>query len=73
MTQAQVISQLARTLRSLESVVPELALEALNATEREQIIAAKYFKPEQDERIAQWFTKFLSVRGSLWEIIDQVH
>lgn len=73
MTQAQVISQLARTLRSLESVVPELELEALNTTEREQIIAAKYFKPEQDERIAQWFTKFLSVRGSLWEIIDEVH
>lgn len=68
-----IISQLARTLRSLEPLLPELEQQAFSTGEREQIIAAKYFRPEQDERIAEWFTKFLNVRGSLWEVIDEVH
>lgn len=68
-----LVSQLARTLSSLEPMVPELIEEAINSDERAAIIKVGLFRPEQDERIAQWFTKFLSVRGSLWEIIDEVH
>ncbi len=68
------IKRLARILRSIESMLPELEQEAANArNERDEIIVAKYFKPDQDERIKEWFTKFLTLRGSLWEIIDEVH
>ncbi len=73
MTQQYTISSLARTLRSLEGSLPDIENEALEQEEISQIIEAKYFKPQQDERIAEWFTKFLTVRGSLWDIIDEVH
>lgn len=66
------ISQLARTLLSLDSLPGELELEAFDQDERDQMIQAKYFRPLQDERMSAWFIKFLSVRGSLWEIIDEV-
>ena len=68
-----IISGLARTLRSLESILPEVENEAIPQIEISEIIEAKYFKPQQDEKIAEWFTKFLTLRGSLWEIIDEVH
>lgn len=68
------IKKIARTLSSIETMLPELEQEAASAkNEREQIITAKYFKPDQDERIKEWFTKFLTLRVSLWEIIDQAH
>ena len=73
MAQQHTISSLARTLRSLESSLPDIESEALGQEEISEIIQAKYFKPQQDEQIAEWFTKFLTVRGSLWEIIDEVH
>jgi len=68
------IRSLARTLHSIEAMLPELEQEVVNASsERDEIIAAGYFKPNQDERIKEWFTKFLTLRESLWEIIDEVH
>ncbi len=68
------IKKLARTFLSIETMLPELEQEAASAkNEREGIITAKYFKPDQDERIKEWFTKFLTLRESLWEIIDEVH
>ena len=71
--QHSVISSLARTLRSLESSLSEIENEALSKEEISQIIQAKYFRPEQDEQITDWFAKFLTVRGSLWDIIDTAH
>jgi len=71
--QKKIISSLARTLQSLEMSLPEIEAEALSQSNLQKIIELKYFKPEQDEKIAEWFTKFLSLRGSLWEIIDEVH
>ena len=73
MTQQHIISSLARTLLSLEISLPEIESEAFGPEEIIQIIQTKYFKPQQDEQIVQWFAKFLTLRGSLWEIIDEVH
>ena len=72
--QTRAIQRLVRVLCSIELMVPELEQEAITAApELKEIIAAQYFTPGQDERIKQWFTKFLSLRESLWEIIDEVH
>lgn len=69
-----IIKRLARTLRSIEPMLPELEQEAVAAApDLKEIISAQYFSPAQDERIKEWFTKFLSLRESLWEIIDEVH
>lgn len=68
------IKKLARTLSSIEKMLPELEQEVANAApEHKEIIAAQYFTPGQDERIKEWFTKFLALRVSLWEVIDEVH
>ena len=72
--QARAIQTLVQILRSIEAMLPELEQEALAAApELKEIIAAQYFTPGQDERIKEWFTKFLTLRESLWEIIDEVH
>ena len=72
--QARAIQRLVRILCSIESMLPELEQEAVAAApELKEIIAAQYLTPGHDERIKQWFTKFLSLRESLWEIIDEVH
>ncbi len=64
---------LARTLASLDNLPSELESEAIDSDERMAIISAELFRPEQDEHIAEWFHKFLNVRGSFWEIIDELH
>ncbi len=50
------IQRLARILRSIEIMLPELEQEA---------VAAQYFTLSQDERIKGWFVKFLALRVSL--------
>ena len=55
-------------------MLSELEQEAVNASsECDEIISVGYFKPNQDVRINEWFTKFLTLRESLWQIIDEVH
>ncbi|MBT8142060.1 MAG: hypothetical protein HKN88_03320 [Gammaproteobacteria bacterium] len=67
------IAQLSRTLASLIELVPEVEQDAIAPQELQLIIEAKYFRPEQDERITEWFAKFLTIRGNLWDIIDTAH
>ncbi len=68
------IYTLATTLRSIEPVLFELDEEAKRARpELQEIIHAAYFKPSQDERIKTWFVKFLTMRVSLWQVIDDVY
>lgn len=53
------IQRLARILRSIEIMLPELEQEAVAAAlELEEIVAAQYFTLSQDERIKGWFVKF---------------
>jgi hypothetical protein len=60
------IQRLARILRSIEIMLPELEQEAVAAAlELEEIVAAQYFTLSQDERIKGWFVKFLALRVSL--------
>ena len=72
--QCPSINTLTSTLRSIEPMLSELEQEAVRARpELKEIITAAYFKPGQDERIKEWFVKFLTLRESLWQVIDEVH
>ena len=72
--QKSITSRLAQILNSIEPMLIELEQEATSAKpELEQIIANKCFTPNQDERIKAWFVKFLTLRESLWQVIDEAH
>ncbi|MEM7401048.1 MAG: YiiX/YebB-like N1pC/P60 family cysteine hydrolase [Pseudomonadota bacterium] len=72
--QKSITSKLAQILNSIEPMLIELEQEATSAKpELEQIIANKCFTPNQDERIKVWFVKFLTLRESLWQVIDEAH
>ena len=72
--QNSAISRLSQILYSIEPLIFELEQEAESAKpELQQIIANKCFTPNQDERIKEWFVKFLTLRESLWQVIDDVH
>jgi hypothetical protein len=36
------------------------------------VIERGAFRPDEDETVGYWFARFLSVRGSLWSVIDEI-
>lgn len=38
----------------------------------ESAIARKYFRPEEERQLQQWFSEFLRIRKQLWHIIEDV-
>lgn len=68
------IAHLANTLRSVELAIPELEAGAERLISQcDEIIEKTWFRPDQDEQFAEWFTGFLNLRGVLWEHIDAAH
>ena len=63
---AHILHGLKNAVYDLERVVDPLKEDIRQAIERD------YFKPDEDERLWYWFSRYLSVREELWQIIDVV-
>lgn len=59
-------------LASLHGPVDQLIVEALSPEQRLAIIDRGHFRPTEDEALASWLAKLLSVRSELWGIISAV-
>ena len=59
-------------MRGLLQATDELVADALPEAEVEKIIARGKLRPAEDEALGFWFARFLSVRDTLWEVIEDV-
>lgn len=62
----------ARILRGLRDAVHELEAAAGLLDDINNAARRGFFTPGEDERIWAWFSRFLSLREGLWEIVDAV-
>jgi hypothetical protein len=67
-----MLEQLTESLRGLLDAAAELQADAPKPAELEAIVARGDFRPAEDEAIGFWFARFLTVRESLWAVIDEV-
>jgi len=69
----KIILRLAQTVYSIDESIPSLESRFLSSTELEEILQLGNIKPSLNEKIANWFAEFLSLRASLWEVIEETH
>lgn len=60
------------TLRGLMTAIEQVEADAPGAAQLQSIIEIGEFRPREDEAIGYWFARFLSVRESLWTVIEDV-
>jgi hypothetical protein len=63
---------LSNTMKGLIIAAEELERDAMDASALQAIVRRGEFRPEEDEAIGYWFARFLSVRESLWDVIEDV-
>jgi len=66
------LQTLANTLEGLLDAASRLEDDAPARSELDAIISRGEFRPAEDEAIAYWFARFLTVREELWTVIDDV-
>ena len=59
-----------QALNSLGAEVPLLLDDAMSRQKLDAIVKNKQFTPTEDEQIAHWFARFITIRNSYWEIVD---
>ena len=64
------LKTLSDTIRGLLEATSDLRKDAPRESELEAIVARGEFRPAEDEAIGYWFARFLSVRESLWAVIQ---
>ena len=67
-----MFARLGDSIRGLQEAVDALHSDAPSTAELEEIVARGNFRPAEDEAIGIWFARLLSVRLSLWEVIDEI-
>lgn len=67
-----MLSSLSDSMRGLLDAASDIATDAPSRPWLEQIVARGEFRPDEDEYIGFWLARYLSVRGSLWEVIGDV-
>jgi len=67
-----VLHTLSDTMRSLIEAASQLQVDAPTESQLDEIVARGEFRPAEDEAIGFWFARFLSVRESLWAVIEDV-
>jgi len=67
-----VLEKLSDTIRGLIEAASELQDDAPQQGLLEDIVARGEFRPAEDEAIGFWFARFLSIRESLWSVIEDV-
>ena len=65
-----MLETLSDTLRGLMNAASELQSDAPPQSQLEDIVARGEFRPAEDEAIGFWFARFLSIRESLWAVIE---
>ncbi len=60
------------TLLALADAVPDLIADALSPEERQAAIARGGLRPEEDDRVGYWFSRFLTLREDLWELLGDM-
>jgi uncharacterized protein YycO len=66
------LKTLANTLKGLHQAATLIEDDAPKKAELDKIIARGKFRPAEDEAIAYWFARFLTVREDLWAVINDV-
>jgi len=66
------LQTLADTVKGLIEAASLLKDDAPTESELQTIISRGKFRPMEDEAIAYWFARYLTVRESLWPVIDDV-
>ena len=66
------LQTLADTVKGLIEAASLLKDDAPTESELQRIISRGKFRPMEDEAIAYWFARYLTVRESLWPVIDDV-
>ena len=69
---AELLATLSNTVRGLWLSADQLEADAPSAAELCSIVEHGEFRPTEDERIGFWFARFLSVRESMWNLIEDV-
>jgi len=67
---APELELLSETIRGLIEAAFDLGNDAPSKAELDAIISRGEFRPAEDEAIGFWFARFLSVRESLWAVIE---
>ena len=70
MDHLSIIARQTNAFQALEIAVPKLLDEAFSQNQLNQIKDNKIFSPQEDEEIAYWFARFLTVHKSLWQIVE---
>lgn len=65
-----IIQRETQALDSLISAIPILIADAFSQQQLADIIEREIFTPSEDEEIAYWFARFITLRSSLWMIVD---
>jgi len=65
-------AQFVEAVKNLQDAVSHLESVEQERKDIQQAIERGHFRPQEDERLWSWFARFLTVRESLWEIIDEV-
>jgi len=60
------------TLLALADAVPELIGDALSAEDRKAAVERGALRPEEDDRVGYWFSRFLTLREDLWELLGEM-
>ena len=67
-----MLETLTETIRDLTEAASQLQEDAPSRKELAAIVARGEFRPAEDEAIGFWFARYLTVRDSLWTVIDNV-
>jgi len=67
-----VLETLSDTMKGLIEAASQLQKDAPPKSQLDKIVARGEFRPTEDEAIGFWFARFLSVRESLWTVIEDV-
>ncbi len=65
------IDNIISSLRALEAAIVEIESADQIRIDIENGIKRDFFRPQEDERLWNWFTRFLTIRAGLWEIINE--
>ena len=66
------LKTLSDTMRGLIEAASQMQNDAPSEAQLEAIVERGEFRPAEDEAIGFWFARFLSIRESLWVVIEDV-
>jgi len=65
-----IIEREAQALESLNSAIANLLKQAMDYETLQAIVHQQCFSPAQDDEIAHWFARFITIRSNLWSVVD---